>query len=429
MPPPLPERYRLNVRLGRDGDVDEWLATDENLERPVLVRVLGPEATPQRSAAFTASVRAAASVGHPHLQKVYAAGDAGSVAYSVSEWDGAVSAADRLKAGETLPVEEFLPNAAGLADALSRFHATGTVHGAIDASAIHFSAAHPAKLGGFGRIHRRREAADDTADLADALREALTGSPNPAVKPSHVAEGLPTSVDDALDDAHDGRLDAAGLSAALQAIPYSPREAPTSAWDWRPFVVFAFVAAAAVLVAAVGLAVSLDPESAFLFPATPAETGSDVAPAPTPILEADDGPALGASVQTYDPLGDGVEANDQAGAAVDDDSGTTWQTEAYTEPLEGIKDGVGLVFSVAGAPSAMEVTATSGTTYRVGWSGTVPQAVSEWTDVASGTMLAGVSHIQLPDRTGGRWLLWLTSLPETSEGTYRATVSGVRFLP
>ncbi len=77
----------------------------------------------------------------------------------------------------------------------------------------------------------------------------------------------------------------------------------------------------------------------------------------------------------------------------------------------------------------MEVTATSGTTYQVGWSGTVPQAVSEWTDVASGTMLAGVSHIHLPDRTGGRWLLWLTSLPETSEGTYRATVSSVRFLP
>ena len=33
MPPRLPDRYRLSVRLGADGDVEEWLATDEHLER------------------------------------------------------------------------------------------------------------------------------------------------------------------------------------------------------------------------------------------------------------------------------------------------------------------------------------------------------------------------------------------------------------
>jgi len=431
MPPPLPERYRLNVRLGRDGDVDEWLATDENLERPVLIRVLGPEASPQRSAAFTASVRAAASVGHPHLQKVYAASGAGggTAAYSVSEWDGAVSAADRLRAGETLPVEEFLPNAAGLAAALAQFHDTGTVHGAIDTSAIHFSAAHPAKLGGFGRTHRRRDAAEDTADLAAALREAITASPNPAVKPSHVAEGLPPAVDEALDDAESGRLDADGLAAALRAIPYTPQEAPEPTWDWRPFVTFALVAAAAILVAAVGLAVSLDPESAFLFPASPAENPSATTPTPTPIPPVDDGPAFEATAAAYDPLGDGAEDDEQAGATVDDDSRTVWQTEAYSEPLEGLKDGVGLVFLVAGDPSAMEVSATPGTRYRVGWSESLPQAITEWTDAGSGTTLAGASHIQLPVRTGGRWLLWLTHLPETEEGTFRSAVSGVRFLP
>ena len=431
MPPPLPERYRLNVRLGRDGDVDEWLATDENLERPVLIRVLGPEASSQRSAAFTASVRAAASVGHPHLQKVYAASDTGSgtAAYSVSEWDGAVSAADRLQAGETLPVEEFLPNAAGLAAALAQFHGTGNVHGAIDTSAIHFSAAHPAKLGGFGRSHRRRDAAEDTADLAASLREAVTGSPNPAVKPSHVAEGLPVAVDDALDDAESGRLDAAGLAAALRAIPYAPQERPEPAWDWRPFVTFAAVAAVAILIAAVGLTVNLDPESAFLFPASPAENPSTATPTPTPIPQPTDGPAFVATVTAYDPLGDGEEDDEQAEATVDQDSRTAWQTEAYPEPLENLKDGVGLVFLVAGDPSAMEVAATPGTRYRVGWSESRPQNVGEWTDVGSGTTLAGATHIQLPARTGGTWLLWLTHLPETDEGTFRASVSGVRFLP
>ena len=37
MPPRLPERYRLNIRLGSDGDIEEWLAQDESLDRPVLI--------------------------------------------------------------------------------------------------------------------------------------------------------------------------------------------------------------------------------------------------------------------------------------------------------------------------------------------------------------------------------------------------------
>jgi hypothetical protein len=143
----------------------------------------------------------------------------------------------------------------------------------------------------------------------------------------------------------------------------------------------------------------------------------------------DDGPAFEATAAAYDPLGDGAEDDEQAGATVDDDSRTAWQTEAYSEPLEGLKDGVGLVFLVAGDPSAMEVSATPGTRYRVGWSESLPQAITEWTDAGSGTTLAGASHIQLPARTGGRWLLWLTHLPETEEGTFRSAVSGVRFLP
>ena len=43
MPPPLPDRYRLEVRVGRDDDIEEWLATDTQLDRPVLVRILGPD--------------------------------------------------------------------------------------------------------------------------------------------------------------------------------------------------------------------------------------------------------------------------------------------------------------------------------------------------------------------------------------------------
>ncbi len=54
MPPRLPDRYSLNVRLGRDRDIEEWLATDEQLDRPVLIRFLPPDASPERIEAFFA---------------------------------------------------------------------------------------------------------------------------------------------------------------------------------------------------------------------------------------------------------------------------------------------------------------------------------------------------------------------------------------
>ena len=140
MPPRLPERYQTQVRLGRDGDVDEWLATDTSLDRPVLVRVLDPNASPQRRAEFVRSVRAAASVSHIHLAQVYEV-NPDHTAFAILEWNGGVSIEDRVRAGDTIPVHEFLPNAAGLAEGLATMHDAGLKHGAIDSGAIQFSAA------------------------------------------------------------------------------------------------------------------------------------------------------------------------------------------------------------------------------------------------------------------------------------------------
>ena len=123
----------MNVRLGADGDIEEWLATDEQLERPVLIRFPGPDADATRVAQFLTPIRAAAATSHPHVQTVYAAGEVDHSAFAVAEWDGAVTIADRLKAGETLPIPEYLPNASGVAAGLAAFHANGGIHGDIDA--------------------------------------------------------------------------------------------------------------------------------------------------------------------------------------------------------------------------------------------------------------------------------------------------------
>ena len=87
----LPDRYQLEIRLGRDGDIEEWLANDSTLDRPVLVRLLGPEVGPARREEFLADVKALAGVGHPHLVEIYAAGTDGASTWMVGEWTGGVT--------------------------------------------------------------------------------------------------------------------------------------------------------------------------------------------------------------------------------------------------------------------------------------------------------------------------------------------------
>lgn len=426
MPPRLPDRYRLNVRLGADGDVEEWLATDEQLERPVLIRFPGPDAGPDRAEEFLAPVRSAAATSHPHVQKVFAAAPLESSAYSASEWDGAVTVADRLEAGETIPVAEYLPNAAGLADGLATFHDAGGVHGAIDTSAIRFSAAHPAKLGAFGRVRRTGDQRSDTMALASSLRTAITGSENAAVVPSHVVEGLPPDVDTALAEAEAGGIDAATLAAALRAIPYTPPPETEGRWSKRGLFVFAFVVVAAVVLSLVGMAMDFDPSSPFLYPAAPSEQEPQ-APVTTvaPEVDVPEPSSVAVSVEAYDPLGDGVEEDELAVAAIDGSRATAWRTEEYRAPLADTKDGVGLVLTTADDVSAIEVVGSPGTRYRIGWSDAIPPDVTAWDDAGSGTLLAAPTLIQLPRRTGGVWLLWLTELPRGGDGSHRAEIAEI----
>ena len=435
MAPQLPDRYQTQVRLGRDGDIDEWLATDTALDRPVLVRVLDADANPQRVAEFVAATRAAATVEHVHLAGVYevAKSPAGG-AYAAIEWNGGVSIADRLAAGETLPVSEFLPNAAGLAEGLAALHEAGVIHGSIDPSAIVFSAAHPAKLSSFGRRRTTRHAENDTAALAHALRIAVTGSASPAIRPSHLVEGLPSSVDDAIRRAESGDYDAAELGSALRAIPSSLPPSRRSGWSWRWLIPATMLLVSAVAVAGVGLAIDVDPDSPFLFPATPpaaravATTTTVVLPTSTTLPEATPG-ALAAEPTVYDPLGDQSERERDLPNLVDGDIATTWRTERYFDPLPRIKAGVGVTFRVSGAPGAFELRASPETGYSVLWAETIPSDVGGWESIGSGTVFDAPSTLQLPDRDGGVWLLWFTDLPEQAVDEFFTVVSEVTFFP
>jgi hypothetical protein len=425
VPPPIPERYRLEVRLGRDHDIEEWLGTDLNLDRPVLIRILGPEADTKRRAEFLAVVRAAAAITHPHLEPIYAAEEVTAGAFSVSEWSGGLTLKSRLDGGQVLDPSEFLANAGGLASALAAVHEAGLVHGAIDSGSIMYTVSRPARLGGFGRPRRYLVAPTlDVSDLASVLEQSLTGMPPGGPPPSEVVDGLPGAVDHALRDALEGTYDARRLATALDSIPMpaAPRpEAPSSRRG--PLLAFALVLLAIALIVIgrllAGESVPVIGQSTTT--STESTAASTSVPATEPV-------ALGAL--TFDPFGEGGENDGLVELVLDGDLATSWRTELYRDPMELIKPGVGLTVSVRGTPSRVEIAGlAAGADLTIMWSPGRPETPEEWEPLAAGRSTDLEVRLQLPPRTDGNWLIWFTRLPEQTDGNYWAGVSEIRFRP
>ena len=447
MPPPLPARYRLEMRLGRDQDVEEWLATDLTLDRPVLVRVVGPEAEPYRQERFLGKVRSAARVGHIHLAEVYGAESAEGSAYSITEWTGGITLANRIAAGETPSIPEFLSNAAGLADGLAALHEQGIVHGAIDAAAVGYAGGHPAKLGSFGRSSLTWSASSDVQALGAALETALTGRPAGELAPSQVIDDLPPSVDEALRQAQQGRINAPRLAELIRSIPYAPPRRTEAPRSWRWLIPALVLAAAAALFLYLGSLLqpetgptvlpetvaplweppAIGAESPSAAPESPPATAPVPAASPSPPVPTQAAPVEMRQALIYDPLGDGSENSSRVGALVDDDPATSWRTERYYDPLPLLKDGVGVAFEVTGAPKRMELVGMSeGTTFQILWSPRLAENPRQWEQIAGGRSFPEDAVIQLPSRPDGVWLLWLIDLPVTEQG-YQAQLAEVRF--
>jgi serine/threonine protein kinase len=427
MAPKLPERYETQVRLGRDGDIEEWLATDSSLDRPVLVRILESSATSGRREDFIAGIRAAAAAHHVSLAEVYSIGSVENP-FTVVEWHGGVSLADRLRAGETLTVADFLSGGPQLAAGLAALHSSGSSHGSIDPGAIGLSGSQPAKLAAFGRRPRYQEQQADTSALAATLRIAITGLDMPGVKPSQVAEGLPDAVDTILSDAESGLLSAEALASQLRALPPAEIAEPRSLWSWRWAWVSVGLVGLALAIAAIGSTIEVDPSSPFLFPAVPVnEIGSPptviVATPPTETR------ALTSQAQGFDPSGSDFPDVEGLALILDDARSTSWSTGTYFTAFGTGRQGLGVTFIVSGIPSRVEIVGTPGTTYRLLWRESWDQTIKEWEPLWSGTLLDGPNLARVPPRNGGMWLLWLTGLPETEAGRYSAQIALVRFMP
>lgn len=432
MPAPIPDRFRLELRLGRDGDIEEWLATDVSLDRPVLIRSLGPESSAERRLQFVRSVGGASRVTHPHLARVFMVEAVEGGAYAVSEWIGGATVADRVQAHQALELPDFLPNASGLAGALAALHAEGVVHGAIDPSAVYYSVAHPAKLGAFGRVPKS-DIVGDVRALGATLEIALTGIPPGGPPPSETIDGVPRTIDRILRRAQSGELTAEELEKALLAAP-TPRapQPQESVLSRRLLMASGLLVLLAVGLVALGRVFSgaVTPVIPQAAPATtlPPITTTTLEVTTTPPPEAGEVRLLSASA--FDPFGGGGERDDLIPNILDGDPATVWRTESYHDPLPLLKPGVGISFAVSGSPSQLQlINLSEGTRFEIYWSDTLFAQLEGWTRIAGATSAPGATVVELPPRKDGFWLVWFTDLPLQSDGEYRATLSEVRFLP
>jgi eukaryotic-like serine/threonine-protein kinase len=123
-------RYRVIRRLGQGGFGRVYLAHDDDLDRPVAIKVPNPErvAGPRDAELYLAEARALAKLEHPNIVPVYDVGrtDDG-MCYVVSRYVDGCDLADRLSQGRP-SLSETVEMVAIVAGALHHAHTRGLVH-------------------------------------------------------------------------------------------------------------------------------------------------------------------------------------------------------------------------------------------------------------------------------------------------------------
>jgi serine/threonine protein kinase len=121
--------YEIAAQIGVGGMGEVYRATDTKLKRQVAIKVL-PEslaADPDRLARFQREAEVLASLNHPNIAAVYGLEDSTDAKALVMELVEGPTLADRITQG-AIPLDEALPVAKQIAEALEAAHEQGIIH-------------------------------------------------------------------------------------------------------------------------------------------------------------------------------------------------------------------------------------------------------------------------------------------------------------
>jgi hypothetical protein len=122
--------YRIERRLGRGGMGILYLAVEPGLERHVALKLIAPEAAADEvfSRRFAEESKIAASIEHPNVVPIYAAGEEGSVPFIAMRYVAGADLAKRLVREGRLSPSVAVDLIAQVANGLDAIHAAGLVH-------------------------------------------------------------------------------------------------------------------------------------------------------------------------------------------------------------------------------------------------------------------------------------------------------------
>src|SRR5438128_8536389 len=121
--------YDIVAPLGAGGMGEVYRARDTRLNRDVAIKIL-PEAfaaDPERLARFTREAQTLASLNHPNIAHIHGLEESGGVRALVMELVEGEDLAQRIARGP-IPIDEALPIAKQIADALAAAHEQGIIH-------------------------------------------------------------------------------------------------------------------------------------------------------------------------------------------------------------------------------------------------------------------------------------------------------------
>jgi serine/threonine-protein kinase len=122
--------YRIEQRLGRGGMGVLYLAIEPGLERRVALKLIAPEAAADEvfRKRFAEESKIAASIEHPNVVPIYAAGEEGDVPYIAMRYVSGSDLGRRIAREGKLDPAEAAALIAQVANGLDAIHAAGLVH-------------------------------------------------------------------------------------------------------------------------------------------------------------------------------------------------------------------------------------------------------------------------------------------------------------